>query len=181
MTEVIIENIVTSAILKQPIAIGEIASKIPDAIYIPEKFPGIVFHFFNPKIDVLLFSDGRIVCTGARKYDVAKEKIEKVLEKLKKQDLQVEEEKIEITNIIASYDLETLLPLDKIVQGFSMEDITYDPNSFPGAIYHYNDHIVLLVFPNGKIICIGAKTIEELFRVLKEFKEKLSTIEGVAI
>ena len=181
MTEVIIENIVTSAILKQPIAIGEIASKIPDAIYIPEKFPGIVFHFFNPKIDVLLFSDGRIVCTGARKYEVAKEKIEKVLEKLKKQDLQVEEEKIEITNIIASYDLETLLPLDKIVQGLSMEDITYDPNSFPGAIYHYNDHIVLLVFPNGKIICIGAKTIEELFRVLKEFKEKLSTIEGVAI
>ena len=181
MTEVIIENIVTSAILKQPIAIEEVASKIPDATYVPEEFPGVVFHFSDPKIDVLLFPDGKIVCTGARKYELAKEKINEVLEKLRKQDFQVEEENMEITNIIASYDLETLLPIDKIVQGLSMEDITYDSSSFPGAIYHYNDHIVLLIFSNGKIVCIGAKTIEELIRVLKEFKEKLSTIEGVAI
>ncbi|RLF41755.1 MAG: hypothetical protein DRN12_02325 [Thermoplasmata archaeon] len=181
MTEVIIENIVTSAVLKQPIAIEEVASKIPDATYVPEEFPGIVFHFSDPKIDVLLFPDGRIVCTGARKYELAKEKIEDVLEKLKEKGFTVEEENMEITNIIASHDLENMLPIDKIVKGLSTEDITYDSNRFPGAIYHYNNHIVLLIFPNGKIVCIGAKTIEELLRVLKEFKEKLSTIEGVAI
>ena len=181
MTDIIIENIVTSAILKQPADIDQIASKFPEAVYIPEEFPGIVFHFLDPKIDVLLFPDGKIVCTGAKKYEEAEKKVKEVIRKLREQNFPIEEGSIEIINIVASYDLETVLPIDKITQGFATEDIIYNPNSFPGAIYHYNDHIVLLLFPKGRIICIGAKTIEELLSVIKEFKEKLSTIEGVAI
>ena len=39
--------------------------------YEPEQFPGMVFRMKEPKVVILIFSTGKVICTGARnKEDV---------------------------------------------------------------------------------------------------------------
>ncbi|MCK4614990.1 MAG: TATA-box-binding protein, partial [Thermoplasmata archaeon] len=45
----------------------------------PEQFPGMVYRIKEPKVVLLLFSTGKIICTGAR----TKKDVEKALENLK--------------------------------------------------------------------------------------------------
>ena len=180
MIDVIIENMVVSTALESSIDLEKISSMNSDASYLPDEFPGVVFHFDEIHMDVILLHD-KILSIGARNFDKAKEGILKVLEKLREQGFQIREKTLEIENIIASCDFETTLPLDKVKQGLMEEDVTYQPGEFPGLIYRYNDHIVFLVFQRGIVICVGAKSVDELLRVIKDFKEKLASIEGVAI
>jgi transcription initiation factor TFIID TATA-box-binding protein len=35
--------------------------------YEPEQFPGLVYRIRDPRVAILLFGSGKIVCTGARK------------------------------------------------------------------------------------------------------------------
>jgi transcription initiation factor TFIID TATA-box-binding protein len=51
--------------------------------YEPEQFPGLVCRIDEPKVVVLLFGSGKLVCTGARKpsdVEVAVKKITKELQ-----------------------------------------------------------------------------------------------------
>ena len=51
--------------------------------YEPEQFPGMVYRIKEPKVAMLLFSSGKIVCTGARKISNVSIAAEKLSEKLK--------------------------------------------------------------------------------------------------
>jgi len=53
--------------------------------YEPEQFPGLVYRIKEPKVAMLLFGSGKIVCTGARKVSdvsVAVDKLSKELSSL---------------------------------------------------------------------------------------------------
>jgi len=39
--------------------------------YEPEHFPGLIYRMNDPKVVILLFSSGKLVCTGARKEEDA--------------------------------------------------------------------------------------------------------------
>ena len=60
-----IVNVVASATIDQKLDLVEITKKFPDVEYHPEQFPGAVFRLKNPKTATLLFSSGKMVCTGA--------------------------------------------------------------------------------------------------------------------
>ena len=47
--------------------------------YEPEQFPGLVYRVEEPKVVLLLFGSGKVVCTGAKK----KEEIVEAIKKLK--------------------------------------------------------------------------------------------------
>jgi len=49
--------------------------------YEPEQFPGLVYRIEEPKVVLLLFGSGKVVCTGAKK----KEEIVEAIKKLKKE------------------------------------------------------------------------------------------------
>ncbi|MFB6147490.1 MAG: TATA-box-binding protein, partial [Candidatus Nanohaloarchaea archaeon] len=49
----------------------------------PEQFPGLVYRLDEPNVVFLLFSSGRIVCTGGRTYDDVQEGISKLKENLR--------------------------------------------------------------------------------------------------
>jgi transcription initiation factor TFIID TATA-box-binding protein len=52
-------------------------------MYEPEQFPGLIYRMEEPKVVILLFASGKLVCTGAKKepdsYD-AVEKLQALLE-----------------------------------------------------------------------------------------------------
>jgi transcription initiation factor TFIID TATA-box-binding protein len=79
-----VQNIVASADLGCVINLNSIAVSLSleKVEYEPEQFPGLVYRLDSPKVVVLLFGSGKMVCTGARKaedVDLAVERISKEL------------------------------------------------------------------------------------------------------
>ena len=61
-----IVNIVVSTGLEKEIPLEKMAATLPNTEYNPEQFPGLVLRIKEPKTSALIFSSGKVVCTGAR-------------------------------------------------------------------------------------------------------------------
>jgi TATA binding protein of transcription factor TFIID len=61
-----VENIVASADLGVDLDLYGIAKASPDVDYEPEQFPGAICKIKDPKAALLLFKNGKIICTGAK-------------------------------------------------------------------------------------------------------------------
>ncbi len=63
-----VQNIVASSDLEQEINLNTVAITLglERVEYEPEQFPGLVYRLDDPKVVVLLFSSGKMVCTGAK-------------------------------------------------------------------------------------------------------------------
>jgi transcription initiation factor TFIID TATA-box-binding protein len=57
-------NIVASADLQIDIDLYALAKVSHDVDYEPEQFPGAIFKLHDPKAALLLFKNGKIICTG---------------------------------------------------------------------------------------------------------------------
>ena len=61
-----VENIVASADLGLELDLYGLASASHDVDYEPEQFPGAILKVHEPKAALLLFKNGKIICTGTR-------------------------------------------------------------------------------------------------------------------
>ncbi|MCW4045668.1 MAG: TATA-box-binding protein [Candidatus Bathyarchaeota archaeon] len=62
-----IQNIVASASLGGMIDLEKAAFTLGKTMYEPEQFPGLIYRMDEPKVVILLFASGKLVCTGAKK------------------------------------------------------------------------------------------------------------------
>jgi transcription initiation factor TFIID TATA-box-binding protein len=62
-----IENVVASATLNQKVDLNTVVKGYPGVEYRPEQFPGLIYRMEEPKVVILLFASGKLVCTGAKK------------------------------------------------------------------------------------------------------------------
>src|SRR5439155_753950 len=64
--EIVVQNIVATSDLGAPIDLNAIAISLGGGKveYEPEQFPGLVYRIDEPKVVVLLFGSGKLVCTG---------------------------------------------------------------------------------------------------------------------
>ncbi len=85
--EVKIENIVVRGDFHQSINLDMTSLVLNSAIYEPEVFPGLIYKVVNPKVCFLIFSSGRIICTGANNEDVIRASVKKLALDLKKNDV----------------------------------------------------------------------------------------------
>jgi transcription initiation factor TFIID TATA-box-binding protein len=65
--ELKIQNIVASGGLGGMIDLEKAAYSLGHAMYEPEQFPGLIYRMEEPKVVVLLFASGKLVCTGAKR------------------------------------------------------------------------------------------------------------------
>ena len=52
-------------------------------MYEPEQFPGLIYRMEDPKVVILIFASGKLVCTGGKRremVDVAVAKLHGILE-----------------------------------------------------------------------------------------------------
>ena len=82
MATIKIENIVAYAHISELLDIELLSEKIPKSSYNPDEFNGILIKFDDLKIAVIILSNGKIVCTGAKKIDDAKKSINEMVDKL---------------------------------------------------------------------------------------------------
>ena len=76
--EITIQNIVASGDLHTNIDLNMAAIVMEYAMYEPEVFPGLIYRMQEPKTVFLIFSTGRIVCTGAKRKEIVKEAVRKL-------------------------------------------------------------------------------------------------------
>jgi transcription initiation factor TFIID TATA-box-binding protein len=85
--KITIQNIVASANLHGKIDLETAADIMENVMYEPEQFPGLIYRMSDPKVVMLLFASGKLVCTGAKHEGMVKEAVEKLHEILQDYDL----------------------------------------------------------------------------------------------
>jgi transcription initiation factor TFIID TATA-box-binding protein len=173
-----VENIVASTFLNTKIKLEKIFESVEGMEYEPEQFPGLVYRMDKPKTAALIFSSGKIICTGARNMNEVKEAFEKIVKIIKKSGIEVPKNyKIEVENIVASVKFDSKLNLDTIA--FNLENSEYEPEQFPGLVYRMDKpKVALLFFSSGKIICTGARNIEDIEVAINKVYSKLKSIKA---
>ncbi|TFG25430.1 MAG: TATA-box-binding protein [Promethearchaeota archaeon] len=76
--KITIQNIVASGDLHINIDLNMAAIVMEYAMYEPEVFPGLIYRMQEPKTVFLIFSTGKIVCTGAKNKGVVREAVLKL-------------------------------------------------------------------------------------------------------
>ena len=85
--ELKIQNIVASVILGGMIDLEEAAYSLRKTMYEPEQFPGLIYRMDEPKVVILLFASGKLVCTGAKKEEDVYDAVHKLHGILEEQSL----------------------------------------------------------------------------------------------
>jgi len=157
-----VENIVASASFGIKIPLEEIVKNLEGTEYEPEQFPGLVYRVKDPKTAMLIFSSGKIVCTGGRSVSDVRKAVAKVAKMLETLKLNIPKKyNIQVENIVASAQLPGRLDLDKIA--FELENTEYEPDQFPGLVYRIKQpKAALLLFSSGKVICTGVRKVEDV-------------------
>jgi len=78
--EIEIQNIVASASLGAELNLELAAYALPDVIYEPEQFPGLIYRMREPKVVILLFTTGKLVITGAKKEEYIRTAVENLMQ-----------------------------------------------------------------------------------------------------
>ncbi|MDE1827217.1 TATA-box binding protein [Candidatus Nitrosotalea sp. TS] len=161
-----IVNVVASASVDQKIDLVEITKTFPDVEYHPEQFPGLVFRLKSPKTATLIFSSGKMVCTGSKSEDAAINAVNTVVQKLRKGKIKIKKDpEITIQNIVASVSLGGKVHLERAAR--SLPRSMYEPEQFPGLIHRMLDpRSVVLIFASGKLVCTGTKKETEVYRAV---------------
>ena len=171
-------NIVVSTSLKHDIPLEKMAATLSNTEYNPEQFPGLVIRIKEPKTSALIFSSGKVVCTGARSMDKVEESIKKIIKSLEKINVKITiKPEIKIQNIVASGSVGMDLNLN--VLAMKLENTEYEPEQFPGLVYKLAAaKATFLLFSNGKVVCTGTKSEKEVHAALDKLIENLKRVKA---
>lgn len=164
--EIQVVNIVVSTSLEHDVPLEKMAATLSNTEYNPEQFPGLVLRIKDPKTSALIFSSGKVVCTGARSMDKVHESIQKIIKSLEKIGIHIKiKPVINIQNIVASGAVGMDLNLNSLAM--KLDNIEYEPEQFPGLVYKLDAaKATFLLFSNGKVVCTGTKSEEEVHKAL---------------
>ena len=82
-----VQNIVASAALGGNIDLEKSTFSLSRTMYEPEQFPGLIYRMSVPKVVILLFASGKLVCTGAKKEEDVYEAVYKLHNTLEAEEL----------------------------------------------------------------------------------------------
>jgi transcription initiation factor TFIID TATA-box-binding protein len=169
-------NIVVSTSLEHDVPLEKMAATLSNTEYNPEQFPGLVIRIKEPKTSALIFSSGKVVCTGARSMQKVEESIQKIIESLQKIGIKITiKPKINIQNIVASGSIGMDLNLN--VLAMKLSNTEYEPEQFPGLVYKLMEaKATFLLFSNGKVVCTGTKSEAEVHTALELLIKSLKKV-----
>lgn len=175
----VLQNIVSTVNLKCQLDLRKIALHARNAEYNPKRFAAVIMRIRNPKTTALIFSSGKMVCTGAKSEELSRLASKKYAKTVKKIGFPVSFTEFKVQNIVGSCDVGFAIRLENLSNSHD-SFCSYEPEIFPGLIYRMiKPKVVILVFVSGKIVLTGAKYREDIYKayeniypVLKEHKKK---------
>ncbi len=142
----------------------------------PKEFPGLILKLrLDVRASLLIFSSGNIVITGAKNKEELDKVANTLVDLLRRAGVEIDERpEIKLQNIVASADLGKPINLE-LVAMLGRENVHYEPEIFPGAVYRLqNPRVVMLLFRSGRIVCTGAKSEEMVLEALEVIDKMLS-------
>jgi len=173
-----LQNIVSTVNLGCKLDLKKIALHARNAEYNPKRFAAVIMRIREPRTTALIFSSGKMVCTGAKSEDLSRLAARKYARVIQKLGFAAKFIDFKIQNMVGSCDVKFPIRLEALVlahQQFS----SYEPELFPGLIYRMvKPRIVLLIFVSGKVVLTGAKVraeitegFENIYPILKSFRK----------
>ena len=82
---------------------------------------------------------------------------------------------VEIVNVVASTGIGQEINLKQAT--LALDGADYDPKRFPGLVYRTKEpKTAALIFRSGKIVCTGAKSINDVYKGLEKVFQSLRNI-----
>lgn len=161
MPETTIVNFVVTTYLSEWFDLDYINYNLPGGDYNPEVFAGITYVLENPKCAVLIVRNGRVAVTGTKSRKDAESALEYVVELLTSIGVSAYyNTDIKIMNIVGAVNLDEEIDLHEFFAELDTPKAEFDPERFPGIVYHMGEDIDMLIFQSGKIVFTGARSIE---------------------
>lgn len=173
-----VENIVSSITLDRHLDLKQLAKRVKE-IDNPKQFPGVIYRLEEPKLAMLIFRTGKVICSGARSRKNINDAVNTLLKTLRKAGMSVKKKpKVEIQNIVASSGLGFKVNLD--VLATECENTEYEPEQFPGLVFRLDEpKTVMLVFRSGRIIITGAKTPKDVIKAAERTREIIKSYDAI--
>jgi len=104
---------------------------------------------------------------------VAVEAVNTVVQKLRKGKIRIKNKPVvTIQNIVSSINLRGKVSLEQAARVLPRS--MYEPEQFPGVIHRMLDpKTVILIFASGKIVCVGAKHEDAIYRSVNQIHSDL--------
>ena len=81
--KITVQNIVASGEINLKLNLNFLALEMENTEYEPEQFPGLVYKLIEPNATFLLFSNGKLVCTGTKNKKQLDESMSQLLKNVK--------------------------------------------------------------------------------------------------
>nr|QES71283.1 TATA-box-binding protein [Helopeltis theivora] len=174
-----LQNIVSTVNLGCKLDLKRIALHARNAEYNPKRFAAVIMRIREPRTTALIFSSGKMVCTGAKSEDDSRLAARKYARIIQKLGFSAKFLDFKVQNMVGSCDVKFPIRLEGLVLTHGQFS-SYEPELFPGLIYRMvKPRIVLLIFVSGKVVLTGAKVRTEIYEafdniypILKSFKKQ---------
>ena len=153
-----IRNIIATTDLQCQINLRDIALKVPDAKYNPDRFPALTLRIKEPKATAQVFKTGKIVCLGTKSLADLERAGSEFARYLTLLGCNATFTNFVIKNMVASCDVGFKIQLEQFADNHGG---IYAPELFPALDYKLN-HVTFLIFHSGKVIITGTKSQQEV-------------------
>ena len=174
-----IQNIVCTCNLGSALYLQGLAQRLEVCEYNPDRFAAVTFRLKYPKSTALIFSSGKLVCTGCKSKNEARLALLYYVHVIQQRmSLDVGIYEFEVQNMVASAYLGHTICLTQLFLEYNKES-SYEPELFPGLIFRQiGCPVVFLVFDSGRIVLTGAKEeglIHEAWAMIVPVLETIAT------
>jgi len=128
----------------------------------------------------LVYRTGKVVCVGAKTIKDAQNSHKHLLRLFRKAGIKATlKTEAKIQNIVATTTLKKHIDLERFITQIQEENhfsVIYEPEQFPAAILrvpiNQNTRATILLFNNGKLVCVGLTTAERIREVIEKLISK---------
>lgn len=149
--------------------------EITSVTYDPAENHWLQTRFAPDDTYVAFYRSGRCSIAGGQSIEHFHETADRVIAVM--QDLlEFEyEPDVEVSNIVATADLGTPIPLELLTLELGLDAVEYEPEQFPALMYRADDHVIL-VFSSGKLLCTGLTDLDEVSSAIEEMTTRIQAV-----
>jgi len=163
-----LQNLVATCNLAVELDLKTIALHARNTEYNPKRFSACIMRIREPKTTALIFRSGKVVVTGAKSEEQARNAARKIARIIQKLDFPIHFTDFKIQNIVGSVDVRFPIRLEGLALQHAHYS-SYEPELFPGLIYRMvQPKIVLLIFVSGKVVLTGGKVRNEIYTAFEK-------------
>jgi len=169
-----IDNIVATVNCCDAFDLPLIASQLDGSIYDPDgPCHWLRFRLQPNNRYIAIYRSGKFLVTGCKTMEETHDIVNRMVSKISKiQD--IGDFTVVVQNIVVSDFIQLERNLDHYYYSIADEGCQYEPEQFPALMLRGEESIHYLLFPNGKIVCVGSKTVPDAREALRQFKELIT-------